>query len=381
MSTIVLTRLVPHYRAALFQRLHEAYGWTVASASSPPSTCDLNLVSRAPWLKLFDFRWPNPTRLNRVRVPLARILRETGADTVIAEGAMAMSSTWALPWLRTTRVGPTVIFWSHGWNMERGFEGPLNKMAQLARMIPFRFADGHVCYSEEGAAWVRRFLPAGRVFVARNSIDVTGIRERTANIRPAKRQTRGPHLLSVGRFTADKRFDRLVSLVRKLRRLFPELTMTLVGDGPLREVIEREGADLVGKGLFLVGALYDEEQLASHFKSADLLVCLGAAGLAINHALAYGLPVVAYDRIPGGPRHHPEIAYVVDGITGWRVRPATETAFVDTIFRSLSGSSPPRQRLGVRLESFVRENLLLDRTVEDFGSVHEFAQRRVACSP
>lgn len=376
MTTIILTRLVPRYRAALFQRLHEAYGWIVTSASAPPNL-GFDLVTRAPWLRSFPFRWPDPARPNRVVVPVGDILRTTGARAVIAEAALSMSSTWRLPLRRRFLGAPRLLFWSHGWNMDRGFTRPLDWMVQQARLVAFRLADGHVCYSAEGAEWLRRFLPSGRVFVVRNTIDIASIRERTKHVQPLNRQERGPHLLSVGRFTPDKRFDQLVRIFRALCTVFPESTLTIIGDGPARQSIEREAGDLLGRRVFLTGALYDEIELAAHFKAADLFVYAGAVGLAVNHALAYGLPVVAYDRLTGAPRHHPEIAYVVDGVTGWRVRPGTERAFLETLQKCFSGSRMPREQLASSLERYVRDNLLLDRMIEDFGVVDAFLRRRI----
>jgi len=268
------------------------------------------------------------------------------------------------------------MFWSHGWNMERGFASPKDLAAQAARLVPFLLADGHVCYSEEGARYLERFLPRGRVFVARNTIDVKGIRERTASVAPATLPGRGPHLLSTGRLTPDKQFDRLVRIVRRLREKLSGLTLTVIGDGPARAEAEREAGSALGSSIFLVGAVYDEERLAGYFKAADLFVYAGAVGLAVNHALAYGLPVVAFDRLRDGPRHHPEIAYVVDDVTGWRVRPATEEAMAALIAEKLSLSPLPRERLAGRLEAYVVANLRIERTVEDFDMVRRFLEER-----
>lgn len=43
----------------------------------------------------------------------------------------------------------------------------------------------------------------------------------------------------------------------------------------------------------------------------------GATGLSVNHALAYGLPVVAFPRGPQGPCHCPVVDYVCQGHAGW----------------------------------------------------------------
>jgi hypothetical protein len=55
MKVVILQRVVPHYRMALFSRLHEELGWAVATGRREGSH-GLNVAeSDPPWLHRFDF--------------------------------------------------------------------------------------------------------------------------------------------------------------------------------------------------------------------------------------------------------------------------------------------------------------------------------------
>ena len=42
-------------------------------------------------------------------------------------------------------------------------------------------------------------------------------------------------------------------------------------------------------------------------------------GLSLNHAMAFGCPVLSCKEKPQGPKHGPEIAYLRDGVNGFLV--------------------------------------------------------------
>jgi glycosyltransferase involved in cell wall biosynthesis len=158
----------------------------------------------------------------------------------------------------------------------------------------------------------------------------------------------------------------------RLRADFPDAALTVIGDGPDAERTRAAIGDQLGKSIHLVGALYDEEALASYFLSADVVLFSGAVGLSVNHALAYGVPVIAHDRTPSGPHHHPEIAYVVDGVTGLRVSPFAEDAMLRALQSFLSRYPDPKAAFRDSIRQYVDAHMTLDAMVEDFRKVREF---------
>jgi len=113
------------------------------------------------------------------------------------------------------------------------------------------------------------------------------------------------------------------------------------------------------------GAIYGEEKVASHFLGADLFVVTGAAGLSVNHALAYGVPVVAFERARFGPYHHPEIEYLVPGLSGILIKHSSPKALSEGIEAALHSGELARIRRAV--PAFVDQSLMLDGMVEKFG--------------
>jgi glycosyltransferase involved in cell wall biosynthesis len=372
MTTVVIQRVVPHYRVPLFEQLHRRFGWVVACARSLPSGIDLKKADLAEWMRPFDFVWPNPQNSRRVNVPVQEILAVTGARAVIAEGSLQMSSTRELPLLRWRRGGFRLLFWSHGWNMDRGFRSSVDLLSQFTRLVPFRLADGHICYSQEGADYLRRFLSEERIFVCRNTIDMKPLLDAARLARPCR--TVGPHLLFIGRLNHDKEVPKLVRMFRLLRLRRPTAVLTIIGEGPDQEAVRREAAP-PGDAVRMVGAVYDDAQLASYFAEADIMVYAGAVGLAVNHALGYGVPVVAYERSREGPFHHPEIAYVRDHATGWRVQDHSEEAMAELIDSLFQDQVSPKLRLARSIRAFVESNLLLEHYVDDFERVDAFIRR------
>jgi glycosyltransferase involved in cell wall biosynthesis len=125
-----------------------------------------------------------------------------------------------------------------------------------------------------------------------------------------------PLLLYVGRLSAEKD-------VGKLRELFPALPgmrLAIVGDGPMRQDLERH---FKGTATFFSGYLKGDA-LAAAYASADLFVLPSQTetlGLVLLEAMAAGCPVVAC-RAGGVPDA------VADGVTGFLFEPNDRESFV-----------------------------------------------------
>ena len=121
----------------------------------------------------------------------------------------------------------------------------------------------------------------------------------------------------VGRLANEKRIDLLLEAART-----PGIALTIVGDGALRETLERVFA---GTDTHFTGYLIGDE-LAQAYASADVFVFPGERetfGQVIQEAMASGLPAVVVNA--GGA---PDV--VRDGVSGIVVEPAAQ-AFVEVI--------------------------------------------------
>jgi len=153
---------------------------------------------------------------------------------------------------------------------------------------------------------------------------------------------RSRRILSAGRFTPQKGFDRLIRAFAEASAGRPGWTLRILGDGPLRGELEalRDGLGIAGRvelpGVtkriyeeFAAGAFY---ALSSRFEGFPMTLC---------EAMAAGLPAVAMDCMTG-PRH-----IIRDGLDGLLVPDGDETALAGAMGR-LMDDEELRDGLGAR---------------------------------
>ncbi|WP_067537520.1 glycosyltransferase [Nocardia crassostreae] len=110
-----------------------------------------------------------------------------------------------------------------------------------------------------------------------------------------------PLLVHCGRLSVEKRVDRSIEAVGRLRREGLDVRLVVAGDGPRREALERRARALppLRDGLPAVhftGFIDDRTRLATLLATADVSLAPGpheTFGLAALEALAAGTPVVA----------------------------------------------------------------------------------------
>jgi glycosyltransferase involved in cell wall biosynthesis len=99
-------------------------------------------------------------------------------------------------------------------------------------------------------------------------------------------------LLCVARMATEKNLHLVLQLYESLRAEHATLRLVMVGDGPLRESLQRDCPSAIFTGFL------SEEHLASHYASADMFVFPSTTetfGNVSLEAMASGLPVVAFD--------------------------------------------------------------------------------------
>jgi glycosyltransferase involved in cell wall biosynthesis len=121
--------------------------------------------------------------------------------------------------------------------------------------------------------------------------------------------TKGIKLLYVGRISKEKNLELIVDAFANLIKSQPNLSLTMVGEGPYR--IELESRLAKFPGVKFTGVVQGEN-LASLFASADLLVfpsLTDTFGNSVVEALASGIPCITSNQ--GGP-----CEIIVDGESG-----------------------------------------------------------------
>jgi glycosyltransferase involved in cell wall biosynthesis len=108
----------------------------------------------------------------------------------------------------------------------------------------------------------------------------------------------GKVICGVMKFTEREDPLTLVKAFKVASTQLPELILLLVGDGPLREKVEKIAGEQLGKNILLPG-YQNYEMLPSVYAASDLFVhtAAGPWEVSVNEALACGLPVIASDAV------------------------------------------------------------------------------------
>ena len=179
----------------------------------------------------------------------------------------------------------------------------------------------------------------------------------------ARRSSAGLQLVNVGRFVEQKNHRFLIELMAQL----PEaMTLTLVGDGPLRpQVLEWAEQRGIASRIRFTGVIpredvYRELLAADVFVSGSLWEGLP---IAVLEAMALRRPVLLSDIAP-----HREIAEVGDGT---RVLPLEVGSWAAELQRWAADGTQTLAQLGARNRRTMEDHLSLERMHRSYTRVYE----------
>jgi glycosyltransferase involved in cell wall biosynthesis len=160
-------------------------------------------------------------------------------------------------------------------------------------------------------------------------------------LRKVDHQGKGNRLVFVGRVVEQKGLAILFEAMDQLAAEHPDLTLTVVGDGPHRTRLQERAAAMgVGDRVDFIGSR-SQSEVVEILSDADIFVLPSYAEgvpVVIMEALGSGVPVVA--TFVGGMAE-----LVEDGVTGFLVRPGDPSQLADRIAR-LVDDPDLRDRLG-----------------------------------
>ena len=197
--------------------------------------------------------------------------------------------------------------------------------------------------------------------------------------RGSAKDNRIPRIVSVGRLVAFKGFEDLIDACAELARRRVDFLCEIIGDGPLREMLQAKIARLdLSAQVNLLGSL-SQNAVLEKLQAADLFAlpsttdAQGATDVfptVILEAMASARPVVS-TRLAGIPE------LVVHGATGTLVSPSDTTALVQAL-EQLLRDPDLRLRYGRAGRARIEQHFRIEQTVTPLV---EMLERSCSCPP
>jgi len=188
---------------------------------------------------------------------------------------------------------------------------------------------------------------------------------------PPVKDFHGQSILFVGRLVEWKGVDTLIRSMTLVRKAIPDSMLTIVGEGPFRDSLQRLVQDA---GLTYAVRFYGratDDDLKKLYDSAAVFVLpsrryqglvMEGLGVVLLEAMSHGVPVIG-SNVGGIPD------IIIDGETGFLVPEQRSDVLADRIVRMLSDDSL-RERFRQNGLVRVREKFSWGKISEEFGGVY-----------
>jgi glycosyltransferase involved in cell wall biosynthesis len=241
----------------------------------------------------------------RLQPKLLNLIRQIAPNVVIVMGHVGNITYWRLGKL-ARRQGFKYMTWQCGYEYNSG-----RLKHELTKRF-FKLFDHHLAYNTNA----KKYLLSNKVDEASITVIHNTINEREINLLPRNKARQmvaselnlpsdRPIILYVGAILAEKQLDVLLEAVRRLP--YGSVSLIIVGDGPDLASMRAKSSGLA----YVKYAGRIVEDVGRFFDAADVFVLPGTGGLAINEAMAHGLPIIS--SFADGSAED----LVIDGINGY----------------------------------------------------------------
>jgi colanic acid/amylovoran biosynthesis glycosyltransferase len=304
-----------------------------------PLACARDVARRRRWGRE---EWARPLR---ALAPGARRIIERGDEHLHAHFAAGA----ALDAMRLAALtGRTFSVTAHAYDI---FLTPRNLHEKLER------ADAVFSGCDYNVEYLRRTVPRANLHKIVMGVDVGAFERSTA-------LPQGRRILAIGRLVEKKGFDVLVDAVAQL----PDVTLRIVGDGPLRAQLAAQAAPCDGR-VELIGSRVPDE-VRAELEGADVLAmpCVVARDgdrdsmpVVVKEAMAMGLLVVASDEV-GLPE-------CVLAPWGFLAPPGDAGALAAQLRAALALGPRERVRAGAQARAWVQANTDVDAETQRMAAI------------
>jgi glycosyltransferase involved in cell wall biosynthesis len=370
-KVVIVYHFFAHYRGAIIRELldNSKHDFYFAGDAHDPRNIGV------PATKI-----PNPDRYIQtkcrfifkvvmVQTGLFKLAMRRDIDSIIYLGDFHYLNTWLTAPL-ARMMGKKVFFWTNGWlRRETGIVRDLRKTF-------YKLANGLLLYGN----FARQlgldlgFKPE-KLYVVYNSLDLPRHREiresLTEDQLKAYKVELGldpalPTAIFVSRLEAKFRLELLFEAAEKLRAEGHPINVLIVGDGTVREALEKDAASRNLPVKFF-GKCFDDETLGKLLMLSNVSVAPGQVGLFSMLTISFGTPLITHDNPHA---QGPEFEGVVPGVTGSFFKQGDANALAKVLKKWTATPWPTpehRQACYDRIDQFYspqNQRLVMERAVD-----------------
>jgi glycosyltransferase involved in cell wall biosynthesis len=300
-------------------------------------------------------------------------LKKLRPDVIISEGLTNILNNIRI-WLFCRSAGVPWIVWDSGRKKGKPM-GALRRCVEFLNIFLLKRANAVLAY---GSVAREYFISLGvcpeAIFTARNTLDVGACMQDARRLKadPAPVREAGKRLgldsgrtvLYVGALEKRKEIHTLINAFAVLQREVPFSNLLIVGDGGYKKTLARMAAKAHIENCRFTGRI--TEGAGALFALADVLVLPGQGGLAVNQAMAYGLPVVV------GRGDGTEVDLVKNGLNGFLVK---DTADIVQALRTLLADHELSKSMGCAGRKIIGK-YTLEQMTHEFKAAILFVTRQ-----
>ncbi len=222
-----------------------------------------------------------------LRRKLRDLFRREAIDVVHVHGGLTPTLGGVAPFAAWD-LGLPVVATFHSWF-------PRSHLYRLLRRPCQRWLDRHaaaIAVSEPVVAAHSRYFRAAWEIIP-NGVDTTFFRPGGRD--PADALVDGPRLLFLGRLDPRNGLETVLRAMPRILERYPNATLTVAGDGPLRPMYERLARPVAGRVRFIGRVNGNRPEV---YGSADLYLCpttKASFGITLLEAMACGTPLAVSD--------------------------------------------------------------------------------------
>jgi len=281
-------------------------------------------------------------------------------DWVVGRAAVELKNRLGLPLISTI----------HATEIGRGgsLDGEYRRKVRDIERLLVEQSDGIICCSNYMLDHIQHQLGAvnAKIRVIPNGVEVSRFkRDGPPHLIPTGVSENRKVILYVGRIVREKGIFTLLDAFEKLRKQGKDVSLVLVGEGPLKEDLAKEVLRRKLNDRVKLAGFVDEKKLVSLYNSSDAFVLPShyePFGMVALEAMASRVPVVVSDV--GGLSE-----IVEDGITGVKVPAANPSTLAEGILRVLEDrelSEQLKENAYRAVQERYRWDMIAEKTIEAY---------------